>query len=158
MEQAPAGINLAAEFGDYGLGYATTGASQVKGDGSAQTTNCSTSNTTSSSAQLSVPAGATKVRSYLYWLGLEQHPARGYPSPQTISDHVTFTPAGGSSTTVQGTRRMEVNGIRQSQVIRYGAYRADVTSLLSSTMSGTYSVAQPPGHLAACGCDGCELR
>ena len=111
VDLAPPGITLAAEFGDYGLGYATTGASQVKGDGSSSSTNCSSSNTASSSATLTVPAGATKVKTYLYWLGLEQHPARGYPTFTAITPSVTFTPAGGSAT---GWRSAEYVKARQS--------------------------------------------
>jgi hypothetical protein len=137
---APAGIHLAAEFSDYGVGYATTGASQVKGDGSSRSASCATVNTTTSSAQLSVPAGATKVHAYLYWLGLEQHVYRGYTANTAIDAHVTFTTANGASTTVQATQRSEVLGSWQSKQIRYGAYRADVTPLLSTSMSGTYSV------------------
>jgi hypothetical protein len=140
VQKAPPGINLAAEFSDYGIGYATTGASQVKGDGSARSASCAAVNTATSSAQLSVPAGATKVHAYLYWLGLEQHLYRGYNANTAIDDHVTFTTTNGATTTVQATQRSEVVGSWQSKLIRYGSYRADVTSLLSTSMSGTYSV------------------
>jgi hypothetical protein len=157
VEKSPPGINLAAEFSDYGVGYATTGASQIKGDGSSRSANCATVNTTSSSAQLSVPAGATKVHAYLYWLGLEQHLYRGYNANTAIDDHVTFTTATGT-TTVQATQRSEVIGSWQSKLIRYGAYRADVTPLLSTSMSGTYSVGITGGIPDLCALNGENAR
>jgi hypothetical protein len=147
---SPPGFTKVAEFGQNGIDYVTTGASQVKGDGGgAQGSNCSSVNTTSSSNSLSVPASASKVKAYLYWVGLEQHGGRGYPTVQTLSKTVSFTPAGKSTRTVTANRRMVAGGTYNGGPIQYAGYVADVTSEIG-TMSGTYSVGISGGIPGLC--------
>jgi hypothetical protein len=147
---SPPGFTKVAEFGQNGIDYVTTGASQVKGDGGgAQGSNCSTVNTASSSNSLSVPASATKVKAYLYWVGLEQHGSRGYPTVQPLSTTVSFTPAGKSPRTVTASRRMVAGGSYNGGPIQYAGYVADVTSEIG-TMSGSYSVGITGGIPGLC--------
>jgi hypothetical protein len=147
---SPPGFTKVAEFGQNGIDYVTTGASQVKGDGGgAQGSNCSSVNTASSSNSLSVPASASKVKAYLYWVGLEQHGSRGYATVQPLSTTVSFTPAGRSARTVTASRRMVAGGTYNGGPIQYAGYVADVTSEID-TMSGTYSVGITGGIPGLC--------
>jgi hypothetical protein len=122
----------------------------VKGDGGgAQGSNCSSVNTASSSNSLSVPASASKVKAYLYWVGLEQHGGRGYATVQPLSTTVSFTPAGRSARTVTASQRMVAGGTYNGGPIQYAGYVADVTSEID-TMSGTYSVGITGGIPGLC--------
>jgi hypothetical protein len=145
-------FSLAAQFPGYGVGYATTGASQVRGDsGGRSGTDCSAVNTASSSASLDVPGDATPVKAYLYWVGLEQSEARGYPNMQTVAPSVRLTRADGTSTMVGSARRMVAGGTFNGGDIQYAAYQADVTSFIGSSMSDMYNVAITGGIAGLCG-------
>jgi hypothetical protein len=147
---SPPGFTKVAEFGDTGIDYVTTGASQVKGDGGGSVgSNCSSVNTTSSSNTLSVPGSASKVKAYLYWVGLEQHGGRGYPTVQPLSTTVSFTPAGRSARTVTAERRMVAGGTYNGGPIQYAGYVADVTDEID-TLSGTYRVGISGGIPGLC--------
>jgi hypothetical protein len=99
---------------------------------------------------LSVPASATKVKAYLYWVGLEQHGGRGYPTVQPLSTTVSFTPAGKSAQTVTASRRMVAGGTYNGGPIQYAGYVADVTSEIGNSMSGTYTVGISGGIPGLC--------
>ena len=155
---ADPGFSKAIELGDYGLDYATTGASQIRADGGGKSgSDCSAYNTSSSSASLSVPADATPVKAYLYWVGLEQHGGRGFPSVQKLGSEASFTSAGVSHT-VTATKRMVANGAFNGGPVQYAAYQADVTSLIMGSMSGNYSVAITGGIPSLCAYQGENLR
>lgn len=116
----------------------------MKGDGGgSQGSNCSSVNTTSSSSSLSVPTSASKVKAYLYWVGLEQHGGRAYPTVQPLSTTVSFTPAGKSVRSVTASRRMVAGGTYNGGHIQHAGYVADVTSEID-TMSGTYTNTSDP--------------
>jgi hypothetical protein len=156
---AVSGFTLAAEYADYGLDYISTGASQVKGDGGGSMgSNCSSVNTTSSSAALNVPATARNVKAYLYWVGLEQHASRGYSSVTTLSNTATFTPSGGQATTVTASKRAVASGTYNGGAIQYAGYTADVTDLIKPSMNGQYSVAISGGIPNLCAYQGENAR
>jgi hypothetical protein len=156
---APPGFSKSVELGDYGLDYATTGASQVRGDsGGSSGSDCSAVNTAASSASVTVPADATMVKAYLYWVGLEQHGGRGYNAVQTLDSDVNMTTASGSSTTVAADKRMVATGSFNGGPVQYAAYQADVTSLIGTSMSGTYTVAISGGIPGLCAYQGENVR
>jgi hypothetical protein len=156
---ATGGFTKVAEYADYGLDYISTGASQVKGDGGGSMgSNCASVNTTSSAASLNVPAQATNVKAYLYWVGLEQHASRGYSSVTTLSDTATFTPSGGQPTAVKADKRMVASGTYNGGAIQYAGYSADVTSLIKPVMTGQYSVGIAGGIPNLCAYQGENAR
>jgi hypothetical protein len=156
---ATGGFTKVAEYADYGLDYMSTGASQVKGDGGGSMgSNCASVNTTSSSAGLNVPPEARNVKAYLYWVGLEQHASRGYSSVTTLSNTATFTPSGGTATTVTASKRMVASGTYNGGAIQYAGYSADVTSLIKPVMNGQYSVAISGGIPNLCAYQGENAR
>jgi hypothetical protein len=156
---APPGFSKSVELGDYGLDYATTGGSQIRGDsGGSSGSDCSAVNTAASSASVNVPADATMVKAYLYWVGLEQHGGRGYNAVQTLESDVSMTAASGSSTTVAADKRMVATGSFNGGPVQYAAYQADVTSLIGRSMSGTYTVAIVGGIPGLCGYQGENVR
>ncbi len=153
------GFVKAVEYADYGLDYISTGASQVKGDGGGTMgSNCASVNTTSSSAALNVPSTARNVKAYLYWVGLEQHASRGYSSVTTLSNTATFTPSGGTPTTVTAQKRMVASGTYSGGAIQYAGYSADVTDLIKPAMNGQYSVAISGGIPNLCAYQGENAR
>jgi hypothetical protein len=156
---ATSGFTKVAEYADYGLDYMSTGASQVKGDGGGSMgSNCASVNTTSSSAGLNVPPQARNVKAYLYWVGLEQHASRGYPSVTTLSDTASFTPSGGQATAVKGTKRLVASGTYNGGAIQYAGYSADVTDLIKPSINGQYSVAISGGIPNLCAYQGENAR
>jgi hypothetical protein len=156
---ASGGFTKVAEYADYGLDYISTGASQVKGDGGGSMgSNCASVNTSSSSASLNIPASASKVKAYLYWVGLEQHGSRGYPSTTALSDTATFTPNGGQATAVHATKRMVASGTYNGGAIQYAGYSADVTDLIKPAMNGSYSVGISGGVPNLCAYQGENAR
>jgi hypothetical protein len=159
VASSPPGFSKVAEFGDFGIDYATTGSSQVKGDtGGSSGSDCSSVNTTTSTNSLSVPAGASKVKAYLYWVGLEQHVSRGYSSVQTLSTSVSFTAPGRSVQTVTADRRMVAGGTYNGGAIKYAGYVADVTDELDNGLSGSYTVGISGGIPGLCAYRGENAR
>jgi hypothetical protein len=159
IASTPPGFSKVAEFGDFGIDYATTGSSQVKGDtGGTSGSDCSAVNTTTSSNSLSVPAGATKVKAYLYWVGLEQHASRGYSAVQTLGTTVSFKSPGKSTQTVTASRRMMAGGTYNGGAVQYAGYVADVTSKLSNGLSGSYTVGISGGIADLCAYKGENAR
>jgi hypothetical protein len=159
MTMAPPGFSKAVELGDYGLDYITTGASQVRADsGGSSGSDCSGVNTSSSSASINVPADATMVKAYLYWVGMERHGGRGYPSVQKLDEEVSLQTASGSSQSVEADKRMEATGSFNGGAVQYAAYQADVTSIIGASMSGSYTVAIGGGIAGLCAYQGENVR
>jgi hypothetical protein len=159
IASTPPGFSKVAEFGDFGIDYATTGSSQVKGDnGGTSGSDCSAVNTTTSTNSLSVPAGASKVKAYLYWVGLEQHASRGYSSVQTLNTTVSFKAPGNSTQTVTANRRMVAGGTYNGGAVQYAGYVADVTNKLSNGLSGSYTVGIGGGISGLCAYKGENAR
>lgn len=156
---APPGFSKSVELGDYGLDYATTGASQVRADsGGSSGSDCSAVNTSASSASVNIPADATMVKAYLYWVGLERHGGRGYNAVQTLNSDVFMTTASGMSATVAADKRMVATGSFNGGPVQYAAYQADVTSLVGPSMTGTYTVAIGGGIPGLCAYQGENVR
>ncbi len=144
-------FSKAAEFAGFGVNYSTTGASQVRGDrGGVSGFDCSAINTASSSAALTVPAGASPIRAMLYWVGLERNDLRGYTTATPVDPTVRLMRSNGSSTVVTGGRRMVAAGTTNGRPIMYAAYEADVTSMIGASMSDTYTVAITGGIPGLC--------
>jgi hypothetical protein len=150
---------LSAKFAGFGVGYATTGASQVQGDSGGSTgSDCSAVNTDASHATLAAPPGAKPVTAFLYWVGLEQNEARGYASERRIDPDVQLTRSNGASVAVNSSKRMVASGSFNGGDIQYASYQADVTAFIGTSMSDTYEVAITGGIPDLCGLSGENAR
>ena len=150
---------MAGKFEGYGMSYATTGASQVRGDrGGAGGSDCSAVNTASSQAKLDVPAGATMVKAFLYWVGLERNDDRGYRTIQRLNPTARLRLPDGSMKTVSQSRRMVASGQFNGGSIQYAAHVADVTAALGYATGGTYEVEILGGIPGLCGLSGENAR
>jgi hypothetical protein len=149
---------LAATIRGFGVDYAATGASQIRGDGGGGGSDCSAQNLASSSAALAVPAGSTVLRAMLYWVGLEKHESRGYSSSRRLADVTQMRLPSGANVAVKGQRRLEAKGEFNGGAVEYAGYQADVTTQLSGAVSGDYNVTINGGIPNLCAYSGENAR
>jgi hypothetical protein len=150
-------FKLAADIRGFGVDYASTGASQVRGD-TGNGSDCSAKNLAASSAALSVPAGSTVLRAMLYWVGLEKHESRGHGNVLPLSDIAHVTLPSGTKLAVKGDRRLEATGQFNGGKVQYAGYQADVTSDLAGPIGGNYEVGIRGGIPELCAYSGENAR